>query len=120
MKMEIEVLLLMPGVHQWVDAPQSVMYLRVPHPHVFHVRCRKVVTHSDRDVEFHILQGMIRNFFEDTFPKDEHGRHMLLPSCEAERPTMSCEQLAVRLIEEFDLSYCSVYEDGENGAIVQR
>ena len=30
----------------------------------------------------------------------------------------SCEMLAKELLQEFDLSYCAVYEDNENGAEV--
>lgn len=118
MRTEIEVMLSVPGVHQWLEAPISVAYLRVRHPHTFVIRCRKLVTGLDREIEFHILQGEIREYFEDTFPKDEHGRYLLVTGCGEDNPTMSCEQLAVRLIEQFKLSYCSVFEDGENGSVV--
>lgn len=97
------------ATHNWpgvVDHPdlKSVSFLQYPHRHMFHVCAKKEVKHSDRDVE-------IIKFKRELW---EHLRS----SYGGELGAMSCEMLAEDLVRRFGLSYCSVLEDGENGAEV--
>ena len=110
MKFQIVVTLQHEAVHNWpgvVDHPElrTVSYLAYPHRHVFHIKCKKLVTHEDRDVE-------IINFKHDI-------EEYLASKITASMGSMSCEMLAIYLIKQFDLSYCEVLEDGENGACVE-
>lgn len=90
------------GVHCWPDCPfDEVKYLRDPHRHVFHICCKKAVSHDDRDIEIIMLKHRIQEYLESM------GKDM--------GPT-SCEMLARTLATRFGLCYCSVLEDGENGA----
>lgn len=94
------------GFHNWPGCPfEEVSYLRDRHRHIFHVKAYKRVTHSDRDVEFIMLKNDIQAFIKGLYPTGEMG-------------ATSCEMLAEKLIEAFDLCQCEVNEDGENGAIV--
>ena len=114
MKTEVYCTLQIEGTHNWPDCPfDEVGYLRDPHRHMFHIKAYKEVTHSDRDVEFIMLKHDIEHFMWKEFGKE--SRNM---SCLIEFGAMSCEMIAEKLIEEFDLSRCEVNEDGENGAIV--
>lgn len=101
------------AIHAWPDAPVQVYFLQKFHRHVFHIKCCVPVEHDDRDVEFIMLKNKIATWLIEQFDFDEENGALFLGS-------MSCEMLAKQLIEAFDLSYCSVYEDGENGAEVTR
>jgi hypothetical protein len=116
---EIESKIVFEGIHCWPDAPVSVPFLREPHRHMFVVRARKAVRHDDRDVEFIEFGWTIHAKIAAMYPAfgvSAFGR----PETPRDLGTTSCEQLARRLVEEFDLESCSVHEDDENGAIVYR
>jgi hypothetical protein len=91
------------GLHCYpeVNIP-SVDYLRYPHRHVFHITCKKQVSHGDREIEIITFKNEIDEWLTEQF-KGDFGR-------------MSCEHIAVALTKRFNLSYCEVLEDGENGA----
>lgn len=110
MKTNIIVNITIDGIHAWptCNIPE-VDYLRNKHRHVFHICCKKAVSHNDRDIEIICFKHQIENYFSDTYPKQ--GNSYLLGST-------SCEALAEALSQHFGLSYCSVLEDGENGAEV--
>ena len=107
---EVFVTLQVEGIHCWPECPfDEVDYLRTPHRHMFHIKAQKLVTHSDRDVEFIMLKHRIYEYL-----RIEYGTNFdvcLFGS-------RSCEMIAKELIEEFELTKCEVSEDGENGAIV--
>jgi len=93
------------AIHSWPGCPyDEVDFLRHPHRHVFHIRAKKPVKHTDRDVEIIMLKRAIEKYLADHW-----GRYWA---------QSSCEMVAQDLAETFDLSYCSVLEDGENGAEV--
>lgn len=93
------------STHKWEACPfEEVAYLRNLHRHVFHICCKKQVAHNDRDIEIIMLKHSILKHLESKYPES------LGP--------MSCEMLAEELMSHFDLCYCSVLEDGENGAEV--
>lgn len=98
------------GTHNWPNCPfDEVAYLRDTHRHVFHIKAYKLVTHSDRDVEFIMLKHKIQDYLIDTYYTEPN-------LCVF--GAKSCEMIAEELINRFDLSRCEVSEDGENGAIV--
>lgn len=105
-QLKIRVQVVKEGFHNWPGAPDEVDFLRVRHRHLFYIYAEKPVYHDDRDVEFILFGRQIAAYLDETF-----GTPMELGAS-------SCERLAVRLIEQFDLSACSVFEDDENGAIV--
>lgn len=99
------------GTHNWPNCPfDEVAYLRDPHRHVFHITAYKLVTHSDRDVEFIMLKHKIREYIRMQYWTPQT---ML-----CEFGARSCEMIAKELIEQFGLIKCEVNEDNENGAVV--
>jgi len=105
LKTNIIVNLTHSATHYWERCDiEEVMYLKHPHRHVFHFKCKKEVSHDDRDIEIIMLKNSIKAFLNETYPKTFGG--------------MSCESIAKELIFAFDLNYCSVLEDNENGAEV--
>jgi hypothetical protein len=105
------------GFHWWPEAPEAVRYLRNPHRHLFVIRADKAVSNDNREVEFHMLKGMIEERLRERWPEGQFG-----PGTEKifNFGTDSCERIAAVLLEAEYLSQCSVLEDDENGAIVQR
>lgn len=99
------------GVHHWPDCPLTeVSYLKHPHRHLFHIQAYKDVSHNNRDTEFIVLKHeiyfyLVDNYYDSTYKICDFG-------------SSSCEMIAEELIEEFDLSSCSVSEDKENGALI--
>lgn len=85
-------------------------YLEHPHRHMFHIDARREVFHDDRDVEFIVFKRMMRDYIEKTYYNPE------IDCCDF--GSQSCEMLASEIYKEFELCYCAVYEDNENGAEV--
>lgn len=107
----IYVTLQIEGTHNWPDCPfEEVDYLRDPHRHVFWIKAHKVVTHSDRDVEFIMLKHQIRNYLAQQYYQYEKQLCVF--------GAKSCEMIAEELCSVFELCACDVSEDNENGAIV--
>ena len=97
------------GIHNWPGCNiQEVEFLKFPHRHIFHICCKKEVNHDDRDIEIIMLKRCINSFLENTY-SSPNNQTLLFGS-------KSCEMIARELLEVFDLDYCSVLEDGENGA----
>ena len=100
------------GFHQWNNAPQEVSFLRNLHRHVFKVKAQVAVSHSDRDVEFFILQRDLKEVLS------------LLRAKLSMDSGMSCEMMAEGIITSLQergyvVEQVEVSEDGENGAIVR-
>jgi hypothetical protein len=120
-KEEVYCTLQVEGTHSWPDCPfDEVDYLRDPHRHVFHIKAYKLVTHSDRDVEFIMLKHKIqKHFIENYWTGWEKNTITATPGkALCAFGARSCEMIAKELIEQFDLTRCEVNEDNENGAIV--
>lgn len=101
----IEVNLQYEALHNWKLCPlEEVKFLRDDHRHIFHITVRKKVSHNDRDIEIIMFKKAIESYLYDKY-------HNYLGS-------MSCEMLAEELINEFELTYAKVLEDGENGAVL--
>lgn len=118
-KTEIWCSLQIEGMHNWETCDlQPVEYLKHPHRHIFHIKAFKLVTHSDRDIEFINLKHEINKYligqYWSGWSKDDtrEGYGLCVFG------SMSCEMMAAELIEQFNLIRCEVSEDGENGAIV--
>lgn len=94
------------GFHRWKDAPGDKDFLRSYHRHVFHVKLGMEVTHADRQVEFFQLKDTLNEY--------------LISEYENRYFDTSCEMIATDILRKFGASYCTVSEDGENGATVCR
>lgn len=100
------------GLHHWPDCPiQEVQYLNSMHRHMFHIKAKKKVEHDDRDIEIIQFKHDIIQYLDNKYMDYNHRCLMF--------GAKSCEMIAKELVEEFELSYCEVLEDGENGAEVQ-
>ena len=113
MKTNVIVNIQVDGLHNWPDAKNvfpEVKFLSDPHRHMFHVTCKKRVNHDDRDVEFIIFKRDVKDYLNLKYYDDKERCLSFGPK--------SCEMIAKELTEHFDLVYCSVFEDDENGAEV--
>jgi len=96
------------ALHQWADAPIEVAWLRHPHRHVFYVKIGIPVDHNDRDREFFIEQERLKKIVQKWEGKGEAF-------------SMSCEMFAEDILKATPYAtWCEVWEDGENGARLQR
>jgi len=114
MKTRVIVKFTFEGIHHWIEAPEpdpkepiltDVRFLRTPHRHIFHVVAKKSVSHDDRDIEIIML-------------KRKMERHYSAHKIPFDLGQMSCEMIAKQFLRVYKLDYCSVLEDGENGAEV--
>ncbi len=111
MQKNIIVNLQIEGIHQWPDCNiEEVMFLKHPHRHIFHITCKKLVSHNERDIEIINLKHNIIEYLNNIYYSS------VLRCCNF--LSLSCESIAELLLTKFDLSYCSVLEDNENGAEV--
>ena len=104
-KLEIE------GLHNWPDAEAvfpEVGFLASMHRHKWFITAKKKVNHDDRDVEFIMFKRDVQDYLYEKYHNKQDRCHRFGP--------MSCEMIARELYEQFDLEYCSVFEDNENGA----
>jgi len=111
---QIEITFQKEGIHKYPAALTDpnladVSFLGHPHRHIFHFRVRIAVQHNDRDIEFIQFKRWIESMYN--------------VGGALELDYQSCEMLAEALIEEIAKRYnrsmsVSVYEDNENGAIL--
>lgn len=109
-KLEVE------GMHCWPKAAEllpEVGFLSDNHRHIFHIVAKKKVSHSDRDVEIILFKREMITWLYEMYGvqagPDAHYKWCKFGA-------MSCELIAEELLKQFDLEYCSVLEDNENGA----
>lgn len=111
----IEVSFQKEGIHKYpaaLDDPKlaDVSFLGYPHRHIFHFYVRLEVEHNDRDVEFILFKRELENLFETGTMQCDYK---------------SCEMLSEDLINYIQKNYpkrditVKVYEDNENGAILE-
>jgi len=116
MKYSVVVTFSMEGFHCWPAAKDifpEVAFLSDRHRHMFGFRCYAEVTHTDRDKEFILLNREIKSQLQRQF---ETGVINVL-----EFGAMSCEAIGEWLLGKFpELYKVEVFEDWENGAIIER
>lgn len=106
------------GYHKYDKAPKNVSFLCNMHRHNFNVRTTIEVTHNDRDIEFFELQHYIETFVNMRY-FDRYGDYI------EGIYINSCEMLAESILEHLHEIYpnrqlrVEVWEDNENGAIVE-
>ena len=111
----IEVSFQKEGMHKYPAALEDpkladVSFLGYPHRHIFHFYVQLEVFHNDRDVEFILFKRELENLFRQGTMQCDYK---------------SCEMLAEDLIEYVSAKYVGrdmtvkVYEDDENGAILE-
>lgn len=99
------------GIHRWLQCPiPEVSYLKNYHRHMFHIEATTEVTQMDREVEFIELAHEIKTHLHNKYFSTHHQCLFL--------EDLSCEMIAQELVQIFNLTSCSVSEDGEGGAIV--
>ena len=111
---QIEITFQKEGIHKYPAALTDpnladVSFLGYPHRHIFHFRVRIAVQHNDRDIEFIQFKRWIESMYN--------------VGGALELDYQSCEMLAEALIQQIAKRYdramsVSVYEDNENGAIL--
>ena len=97
------------GHHFWLKAPDEYGYLRNSHRHVFVIRCKFSVEHTDRQIEINDMQNIIEQHFKKAFAAIYDG---------IDFGNMSCEDIATYCINTFGCDECEVLEDGFGGANV--
>jgi hypothetical protein len=111
MTVQVETYNEVAGLHRWPEAPDEVGFLRSKHRHIFCIRCFFEVNHTDRERELYITQDMIEKYLCDKYPRSEH--------C-IDFGEMSCEMIAVDLVNSLGCTCCEVLEDGKGGALVRK
>lgn len=98
------------GIHRWAQAPDEVAFLRDFHRHEFWVDLKIEVFGDDRELEFILVKRSLDSYLT-TFKQPME---------------QSCEMIAKQCISWATQKYgrsryvsCSVFEDGENGAVVE-
>lgn len=110
----IEVSFYKEGIHRYPAAETNpalsdVSFLAHPHRHIFHFKVKIEVNHNDRDIEFILFKRELESLYSQG--------HI-------EVDFKSCEMLAEDLIHYIAEKYqdrsieVKVFEDGENGAIL--
>lgn len=107
-KTYIVVKLQFEGIHCWPRAEGKINFLGNQHRHVFHVTVKKQVSNLDREIEIITLKRKILS------------RYGQVPTGICDFGSDSCETVASTILQEFDLDYVQVLEDGENGAEVYK
>lgn len=105
------------GFHRWESCNiEKVMFLKDSHRHLFEIKLEVGVSEDDRQVEFFLLQNQLKEFFESNYPvKNGLGFEFGSRSCE-----MIGKEIFKAFIEKgYKVLSVSVFEDGENGAIIR-
>ena len=109
MKREVITYNQIEGFHQYPNAPEFCKYLEARHRHIFVIRCRFAVTHSNREIEINAMQRTIEEYLYERFNHPcEFGE-------------LSCEHIAEVLLSHFaNMDSAEVLEDGYGGASLTR
>lgn len=102
------------GFHKFGRAREvypEVGFLADLHRHQFYFELKKKVFHDNRDVEFILFKREVMKYLNDKyFDKELNALNF---------QNMSCEMIARNLVDKYELSSCSVFEDNENGALLE-
>ena len=96
------------ALHAWENCPiKEVSFLKNPHRHKFFVKIKTEVFHDDREKEFFVLKRILTNYLNSDYQNKDLG-------------SMSCEMMAADLGQLWkDIRSVEVWEDNENGAVVE-
>ena len=113
----------LPGFHHWPAATARRAYLADTHRHLFRVTAEVRVDHTDRDVEFHDLGDLIREWWRSGDPGPSAGPQEASPT--RDWGSCSCEAIGETLWQTLvvcglDPVEVAVSEDGEFGARLRR
>lgn len=110
-KFEIE------GMHCYPNASANhgdgVKFLEQPHRHLFKFNCKKRVNHDNRDEEFILLKNRVESYIK-------HNTPIIAGTAIYDFGSQSCEQIAKKVLKQFDFEEVEVSEDGENYAVVKK
>ena len=132
MKTNIIINFQIEALHYWKDAATvapAVAFLQHGHRHMFHICCKKEITDADREIEIILFKRSIQAYLQSKYgefiaavkrrlahePESKEIKYIQVFS-HCDFRGRSCEMISQELMTEFDLDYCSVMEDGENGA----
>ena len=105
MRTSVIVRLQVDGMHNFPKAAElfpEVAFLAERHRHIFHIEAKK---------EFLMFKKDITDYLKQMYYKPETRTH--------EFGAMSCEMIAKIILNQFNCTAVSVWEDLENGAIVE-
>ena len=110
------------AAHFWFDAPEEVAFLRAAHRHVFRVKLEMSVQHSDREKEFFLVQGALREFIQEEYLDRSPLPHVGTLPVISESCEVIAEKILIWAVEKYNggrfphLRWCrvTVSEDGEN------
>ena len=114
MRTSVIVRLQVDGMHNFPKAAElfpEVGFLSILHRHIFHIEAKKEVFHDDRDVEFIMFKRDLQDYLKQMYYKPDMRTHMF--------GAMSCEMIAKIILNQFNCTAVTVWEDLENGAIVE-
>lgn len=99
-------------IHQYLDAPEEVLFLRNPHRHILHITVEIEVFHDDRELEFILVKRDLEKFLD--------SQQLTAVSIR------SCEMIGLSILTYVQAKYganrdvnIGVSEDGENGSILK-
>lgn len=105
------------GMHSYPDAAKNhgegVLFLEFPHRHRFFFNCKKRVNHDNRDEEFILLKNRVESYIKLNTP-------IIGGTVIYDFGNQSCEQIAKKVLKQFDFEEVEVSEDGENYAVVKK
>lgn len=106
--LQIEALHNFPGAEKVFP---EVGFLHSLHRHIFHIKVKVPVYHDNRDKEFIMLKRDVTEFIHNKYYREDY-RCCLFGA-------MSCEMIAREIMHEFGADSVEVWEDMENGAIIE-
>jgi hypothetical protein len=105
------------GFHNFPAAKElfpEVGFLADRHRHIFHFELEKKVNHDDRDVEFILFKREVMSWLINNYKINVTSNPVL------DFGSLSCESIARKLLETFELESASVFEDNENGSRIYK
>lgn len=114
LRTQVIVQLQVEGAHCWPDAKfvfKQVDFLSDRHRHIFHIKVYMLVHHDERDIEFILFKREVISYL--------NSKYMNSDSNMLEFGPMSCEAIARDILTKFNATKVEVWEDNENGAIIE-
>jgi len=100
------------GVHKY---PEAENYLKNLHRHIFRIIVKKEVSHNNREIEIINFKKAIKNYLIIKYGVNKSYAYQYLKF-----GNMSCEDIAEKILKQFNCTSVKVLEDNENGAEVTK